>query len=110
MYYQILIKRKDIVIDNVLIKIYHHNKERGVFLGYILVSTNINLPHNSLIYVLVYINKKKILITEKMRTLSYDILEMNQIEIKTIQYILNLLEYDFSIYIKGYLGNLGNRF
>ena len=95
--------------DNILVKIYHNNFYRNISLGYIITSSNIKLDSTNLAYVCILYDENKIIVTKSKNTISYNILSCFSINNNKIKFVYDLLNRDFGIFIKSYIGNINKK-
>jgi hypothetical protein len=95
--------------DSILVKIYHTNYYRNISLGYIISSSTICLPKNDSIYVCIDYNMRKIISTGLSQTEIYYIDSSFKIDKKKIDFVNTLLEHDFGIYIRDYIGFINKK-
>ena len=95
--------------DNILVKIYHNNFYRNISLGYIITSSYVELNNENQVYVCILYGENKIIVTKSKKTTTYNIDNSFKIKDKTIKFIADLLNRDFGIFIRDYIGNIDKK-
>ncbi len=95
--------------DNILVKIYHNNFYRNISLGYIITSSYLELNNENQAFVCISYSENQIIITKSKKTTTYNISNSFKINNKTIKFINDLLNRDFGIFIRDYIGNINKK-